>query len=113
MEGGTDLIAARLEIIIVGNVINVSTRPPTSGTERGTPKKLMNIAKPSKPKIIEGTAARLLTFTSIKSVHLFFGVEKLIPMGYAWLFPKAEHITVREEDYFQGYNYASWAGADI
>ncbi len=26
---------------------------------------------------------------------------------------KAEHITVREEDYFQGYNYAAWAGADF
>ena len=26
---------------------------------------------------------------------------------------KAEHITVREDDYFQGYNYASWAGADF
>ncbi|SOD89273.1 N-6 DNA methylase [Spirosoma fluviale] len=26
---------------------------------------------------------------------------------------KAEYITVREEDYFQGYNYASWAGADF
>jgi len=26
---------------------------------------------------------------------------------------KAEHITVREEDYFQGSNYASWAGADF
>ncbi|MDN5350680.1 MAG: type restriction enzyme protein [Bacteroidales bacterium] len=26
---------------------------------------------------------------------------------------KAEHITVHEEDYFQGYNYASWAGADF
>ena len=24
---------------------------------------------------------------------------------------KAEHITIREEDYFQGYNYAAWAGA--
>ena len=24
---------------------------------------------------------------------------------------KAEHITVREEDYYQGFNYASWAGA--
>lgn len=22
---------------------------------------------------------------------------------------KAEHITIQEEDYFQGYNYASWA----
>lgn len=26
---------------------------------------------------------------------------------------KAEHITVREEDYFQGYNYASWANAEF
>ena len=26
---------------------------------------------------------------------------------------KAENITVREEDYFQGMNYASWAGADF
>jgi type I restriction enzyme M protein len=26
---------------------------------------------------------------------------------------KAGHITIREDDYFQGYNYASWAGADF
>ncbi|MCD9543090.1 N-6 DNA methylase [Photobacterium carnosum] len=26
---------------------------------------------------------------------------------------KAEHITIKEDDYFQGYNYASWAGADF
>jgi len=26
---------------------------------------------------------------------------------------KAENITIREEDYFQGFNYASWAGADF
>ena len=26
---------------------------------------------------------------------------------------KAEYITIREEDYYQGYNYASWAGADF
>lgn len=26
---------------------------------------------------------------------------------------KAEQITIREEDYFQGYNYAAWAGADF
>lgn len=26
---------------------------------------------------------------------------------------KAEHLTIREEDYFQGYNYASWAGANF
>lgn len=28
------------------------------------------------------------------SVHLFFGIENLISVGYAWLFPKAETITV-------------------
>ncbi|MFX0058566.1 MAG: NAD(P)/FAD-dependent oxidoreductase [Candidatus Hodarchaeota archaeon] len=28
------------------------------------------------------------------TVHLFFGIENLIPIGYAWLFPKKEHITV-------------------
>lgn len=27
-------------------------------------------------------------------VHLFFGIRELIPIGYAWLFPKAETITV-------------------
>ncbi|OXA86311.1 N-6 DNA methylase [Flavobacterium hibernum] len=26
---------------------------------------------------------------------------------------KADHITVHEDDYFQGYNYASWAGAEF
>ena len=26
---------------------------------------------------------------------------------------KAESITIRQEDYFQGYNYAAWAGADF
>jgi len=26
---------------------------------------------------------------------------------------KAAHITIRQEDYYQGYNYASWAGADF
>jgi len=28
------------------------------------------------------------------AVHLFFGIKDLIPVGYAWLFPKAETITV-------------------
>ena len=70
IDGGTDLIAALLEIIIVGKVINVRTKPPTSGTERGTSKKLMKTAKPNNPKIIDGTAARLLILTSMKLVHL-------------------------------------------
>lgn len=28
------------------------------------------------------------------TVHLFFGIKDLIPVGYAWLFPKEEVITV-------------------
>ena len=28
------------------------------------------------------------------TVHLFFGIESLIRVGYAWLFPKAKRITV-------------------
>lgn len=28
------------------------------------------------------------------AVHLFFGIKNLIPVGYAWLFPKSETITV-------------------
>jgi geranylgeranyl reductase family protein len=28
------------------------------------------------------------------AVHLYFGIENLITVGYAWLFPKAETITV-------------------
>ncbi len=28
------------------------------------------------------------------AVHLFFGIEDLIPVGYAWLFPKSDTITV-------------------
>jgi geranylgeranyl reductase family protein len=27
-------------------------------------------------------------------VHLFFGIKNLIPIGYAWLFPKSDTITV-------------------
>ncbi len=71
----TDFIAARLEMMIVGNVINESTRPPTSGAERGMPKKLINTARPSKPNTIDGTAARLLILISIKSVILFCGAN--------------------------------------
>ena len=28
------------------------------------------------------------------TVHLFFGIKNLIPIGYAWLFPKTETITM-------------------
>ena len=41
MEGGTDLSEARPAMIMVGRVIRVKTSPPTSGVERGIPKKLI------------------------------------------------------------------------
>jgi flavin-dependent dehydrogenase len=34
------------------------------------------------------------THLGSESVHLFFGIKNLITVGYAWLFPKAETITV-------------------
>ena len=57
---------------MVGNVINDNTKPPTNGIDLGIPKKLIKTAKPNKPNIIDGTAARLFIFTSIKSVMRFF-----------------------------------------
>ena len=49
--------------------------PPTSGTDRGMPKKPRKTASPSRPKMIDGTAARLLMLTSMISVNLFFGAN--------------------------------------
>ena len=62
-------------MMIVGSVISDSTMPPTSGAERGRPKVWMKTARPSRPKTIEGTAARLLMLTSIRSVKRFFGAN--------------------------------------
>ena len=66
IEGGTAFKEALVAIIIVGNVIRARTIPPTSGADLGRCITLRNIAKPSSPKIIDGTAARLLIFTSMK-----------------------------------------------
>ena len=71
-DGGTALIAALEEIIIVGKVINANTIPPTKGIDLGIPKILIKIASPIIPKTTDGTAAKLLIFTSIISVILFF-----------------------------------------
>ena len=72
IEGGTDWSDDLVAIIIVGRVIKDNTRPPTKGTDLGIPKKFIKTAKPNKPKIIDGTAARLFILTSIKSVIRFF-----------------------------------------
>ena len=55
-------------ITIVGSVINPKTRPPTSGADLGKPNVERKTDKPSKPKTIDGTAAKLFIFTSMKSV---------------------------------------------
>ena len=59
----------------MGSVIRAKTIPPTIGAERGRCITLRKIAKPSRPKIIDGTAARLLILISIISVNLFFGAS--------------------------------------
>ena len=53
-------MAARVAMMMVGNVSSVSTMAPTSGAERGKPKNPMNTASPSRPNTMDGTAARLL-----------------------------------------------------
>ena len=75
IDGGTAFMAALLAMIMVGSVIKVSTMPPTKGADRGKPNKLIIMAKPSKPKTMEGTAARLLILISIMSVKRFFGAN--------------------------------------
>ena len=62
----------REAIIIVGKVIKARTIPPTSGVERGKLKKFKKTAKPNRPNTMDGTAARLLMFTSIKLVRRVF-----------------------------------------
>ena len=62
-------------MMMVGSVSSVSTSPPTSGAERGMPKKFRNTARPSRPKTIDGTAARLLMFTSMRSVQRLRGAN--------------------------------------
>ena len=72
---GTAFNDALVAIIMVGNVINAKTIPPTTGADLGKCITLRKIANPSKPKIIEGTAAKLFMLTSIKSVNLFLGAN--------------------------------------
>ena len=45
-------------------------------------------------KEMKTTNAKINKALGSDTVHLFFGIKNLIPIGYAWLFPKAETITV-------------------
>ena len=75
IDGGTARKEARDAIIIVGNVINDKTSPPTNGVDLGRSKTFKSNAKPSNPKTIDGTAAKLLILTSINAEILFFGAN--------------------------------------
>jgi len=75
IDGGTAFTEARVTMIMVGSVISASTSPPTRGAERGIARKLIKNARPSRPKMIDGTAARLLMLTSIRSIQRFFGAN--------------------------------------
>ncbi len=68
IDGGTALMDALVAIIIVGIVIKPKQSPPTRGADLGKPNKLKNTDNPNKPKTIDGIAAKLFMFTSIKSV---------------------------------------------
>mgnify|MGYP006233522769 FL=1 len=68
IDGGTALMDALVAIIIVGIVIKPKHSPPTNGADLGKPNRLKKIDNPKRPKTIEGIAARLFIFTSIKSV---------------------------------------------
>ena len=62
-------------IIIVGKVIKDKVIPPTKGVDLGNWNTANKIPKPKRPNTIDGTAAKLLIFTSIKSVNLFLGAN--------------------------------------
>ena len=49
IEGGTDFSAARVEMMIVGSVINVRTNPPTRGDDWLNSITLIKIASPRIP----------------------------------------------------------------
>ena len=75
MVGDTALSAARPAMMMVGNVISASTIPPTRGVERGKFMKFRSTARPSNPKTMEGTAARLLMLASIKALQRLRGAN--------------------------------------
>ena len=61
--------------IILGRVIKARVIPPTKEVDLGNSNTFSKIPRPSRPKTIEGTAAKLLIFISIKSVNLFLGAN--------------------------------------
>ncbi len=89
MGSGTARSAARVLMMMIGSVIKPMVRPPASADDRGTWKKLMNTASPSRPKRMDGTAARLLMFTSMVWVRRLSGANSsrytavITPMGNA------------------------------
>ena len=75
IDCGTAVSAARDAMITTGRISNASTSPPTTGADRGSPNAPRNTAAPNRPNTIDGTAARLLIFTSIRPVTRFRGAN--------------------------------------
>src|SRR3546814_2806446 len=81
IDGGTDLIALRPAMTITGMVISASVMPPTSAADRGKCSRLRKMARPSKPKMMDGTAARLLIDT--RSEEHTSELQSLMRISYA------------------------------
>ncbi len=90
---GTALILFLVAITMVGNTIKDKVKPPIKDDERGICNKLINIDRPSKPKIMEGIAAMLLMLISIKSANLFFTANS---SKYKAIKHQEEMITVKK-----------------
>ena len=76
IEGGTAFSAARLAMMMVGSVISASTSPPTSGAERGRPKKLMNTARPEQAEDDRGHGRKVVDVDLDQiAVQRFFGAN--------------------------------------
>src|SRR3546814_9152700 len=100
MDGGTDLMALRPAMTMTGSVIRASVSPPTSGADRGMCMKLRNTARPSRPKMIEGTAARLLIETSImRSEEHTSELQSLMRISYAvFCLKKKKHNNTKQNN---------------
>ncbi len=45
-------------------------------------------------KEIKMNPEKIKSILGDKEIHLFFGIKNLVPLGYAWLFPKSEAVSV-------------------
>ena len=62
-------------MMMVGSVSSASTRPPTSGAERGRPKKLRNTARPEQAEHDRGHGREIVDVDLDQSVQRFLGAN--------------------------------------